>query len=452
MESSDIWNKSLKIIQERLNIRSFDIWFRPLKASFKSPYTLLIESPNKFFKNWLIEHYSGIIQSAVSKVSNNKTEIEYIVTSEEESKLPEKSLIKKTDKKKTPVVGVKSVTSFFNLNPRYTFENFVIGSSNRFAHAACVAAAESPAKAYNPIFIYGNVGLGKTHLLQAMGDYICKTHDKLKISYISSEEFTNQLINSIQNRTTLKFRERYRKVDILLIDDIHFIAGKESTQEEFFHTFNALYDSHKQIVISSDRSPKEIKNLEERLISRFEWGLVIDIQPPDLETRIAILRKKLENEPVEIPNDVTFFIADKINTNIRELEGALIRVVAHSTLFDKKITVDLAKQVLKDTLQEEGGKINIDIIQKHVANYFDIRLSDMKTKKRSKVVVHPRQVAMYLVRRLTDHSFPEIGEFFGGKDHTTILHAYNKIARRVQEDDKMEKLIEDLVKIIKCGK
>ncbi len=335
------------------------------------------------------------------------------------------------------------------LNSKYSFENFVVGSSNRFAHAASMAIVESPAKAYNPLFIYGGVGLGKTHLMHAMGNELLKKSAKTKVLYISSEEFTNQLISAIQHRQTPKFRQRYRHVDVLLIDDIHFIAGKESTQEEFFHTFNSLYDAHKQIVVSSDRSPKEIRTLENRLVSRFEWGLITDIQPPDFETRTAILRKKSEKGTVHLPDELFFFLAENIKTNIRELEGALIRVVAYAKLMNKEITVDLAKEILKGMIIEGEKKINVDLIQKKVGQYFDMGPQDMKGKRRTKTIVYPRQIAMYLSRSLTDLSLPEIGNSFGGRDHTTVLHACEKIEKGLKTDEKMRWIIDKLTTDIK---
>jgi chromosomal replication initiator protein len=445
MEKSnpEIWARALEEIKKQISPPSFEMWFRPTKAVLTPSDSVAIEVPNKLAKDWLIEHYYSLITDVLEKQLGIKTNIEFCVSIETDEHKEEPLRFKE------PGVAQAQARSELRLNPKYTFESFVVGPSNRFAHAASLAVAESPARAYNPLFIYGGVGLGKTHLMQAISHHILERAPKLKVCYISSEEFTNQLINSIQNRTTLKFREKYRNVDLLLIDDIHFIAGKESTQEEFFHTFNTLYDAHKQIVISSDRLPKEISALEKRLISRFEWGLITDVQPPDLETRIAILKKKAERELVEIPNEVTFFIADKIKTNIRELEGALIRVVAYSTLEGKEITLKLAQDVLKDMVSEEEKKINVDLIQKRVAEYFDIRLLDMKTKDRKKGVAYPRQIAMYLVRHLTNYSLPEIGDFFGGRDHTTILYAYNKIQQDINKGLNTKKTINELIVRIK---
>lgn len=440
MEAKEVWSKTLNIIKEELGVQGYERWFCPTKLVSASPKSLTIGVPNDFFKDWLNEHYLDLITKSVQKVSGKIFEINFTVSAgASESAKPKLSLFSRKTK----------ITEELSLNPKFTFDNFVVGPCNRFAHAASLAVADSPAKAYNPLFIYGGVGLGKTHLLHAIGHRIAGKNVHFKTIYISSEQFTNQLINSIQTRTTLKFQERYRGVDVLLIDDIHFIAGKEATQEAFFHTFNTLYDAHKQIIISSDRPPKEIPTLEERLVSRFEWGLVTDVQPPDLETRIAILRKKAEREGIVVPNDVSFFIADKIKSNIRQLEGALIRVVAYSKLMNKIISIGLAQEVLKDMFTEEEKKITIDLIQKIVAEYFDIRISDMRIKKRTQAVAYPRQIAMYLARDLTDHSLPEIGEQFGGRDHTTILHAYEKIQKELKKDQKTKDLLNKLISKIK---
>lgn len=335
------------------------------------------------------------------------------------------------------------------LNPKYTFDSFVIGNSNRFAHAASLAVAESPAKAYNPLFIYGGVGLGKTHLMHAIGHYILQNTPNAKVVYVSSEKFTNELINSIKDDKNEEFRNKYRNVDVLLIDDIQFIAGKERTQEEFFHTFNALYEADKQIILSSDRPPKEIPTLEDRLRSRFEWGLIADIQAPDFETRIAILKKKADVENLDIPNEVMVYIATKIKSNIRELEGALIRIVAYSSLTNREISVDLAAEALKDIISSEQNKqITIELIQDIVCNYFNLKIQELKSSRRTRNIAFPRQIAMYLSRKLTDMSLPKIGEEFGGRDHTTVIHAYEKISNILKKDESLRNVIDDLNKKI----
>ncbi len=336
------------------------------------------------------------------------------------------------------------------LNPKYTFDSFVIGNSNRFAHAASLAVAESPAKAYNPLFIYGGVGLGKTHLMHAIGHYILNNNPKSQVVYVSSEKFTNELINSIKDDKNVEFRNKYRNIDILLVDDIQFIAGKERTQEEFFHTFNALYEANKQIIISSDRPPKEIPTLEDRLRSRFEWGLIADIQAPDFETRMAILKKKADVEKLNIPNEVMVYIATKIKSNIRELEGALIRIVAFSSLTNKEISVDLASEALKDIISsKQTRQVTIDIIQEVVANYYNLKIEDLKSARRTRNIAFPRQIAMYLSRKLTDMSLPKIGEEFGGRDHTTVIHAYEKISNNLKKDESLQNAINELNKRIK---
>jgi chromosomal replication initiator protein len=336
------------------------------------------------------------------------------------------------------------------LNPKYLFDTFVIGSGNRFAHAASLAVAEAPAKAYNPLFIYGGVGLGKTHLMHAIGHYVLEHKPNAKVVYLSSEKFTNEFINSIRDNKAVEFRNKYRNVDVLLIDDIQFLAGKESTQEEFFHTFNTLHEESKQIVISSDRPPREIPTLEDRLRSRFEWGLITDITPPDLETRIAILRKKAKAEGLDIPNEVMLYIANQIDTNIRELEGALIRVVAYSSLINKDINADLASEALRDIIPSSKPKvITILEIQRTVGEHFSVKLEDFKAKKRTKSVAFPRQIAMYLSRELTDYSLPKIGEEFGGRDHTTVIHAHEKISKLMQTDLQLQKQMKELNELLR---
>ena len=451
---TSVWVKAQDIIKKELsNDQTYNIWFVPIKCVSLKADEIVLEVPNKFFKGWLLDKYMSLLASSIHKASGKALKIEFVLSEPGDEEVLAKS--KKDESKK----DVKPFWPFsrqaqdssreISLQSRYTFESFVVGPSNRFAHAASLAVSDSPAKAYNPLFIYGGVGLGKTHLMHAIGQRVAQKSPKTKVLYISSEEFTNQLISAIQNRTTVKFREKYRNVDILLIDDVHFIAGKESTQEEFFHTFNALYDAHKQIVVSSDRPPKEIRALEERLVSRFEWGLVTDIQPPDFETRVAILKKKSEKETIALPEDVFYFLGEKIKTNIRELEGALIRVVAYAKLVGKEVSLDLVKEVLKDMIIEGEKKITIDLIQKKVSDYFNIKMSDMRAKKRSRAIAYPRQIAMYIARQLTDYSLPEIGEHFGGRDHTTVMHACNKIEKDLKFKEGVKNLIDRLIESIK---
>ena len=447
MTSGDasIWPRAKEFIRKELdNDQAFNIWFGPIKFLSSKDDSISLEVQNKLFQEMLLDRYAKILNSGVEKACGKEMRVEFILkeSGDDAKQTPARDAARPEAKPFWPFAREKQDPGKeIGLNSRYTFESFVIGPSNRFAHAASVAVCESPAKAYNPLFIYGGTGLGKTHLMHAMGHKILQRAPKAKILYISSEEFTNQLIASIQNRTMNKFKEKHRNVDVLLIDDIHFIAGKESTQEEFFHTFNTLYDAHKQIVVSSDRPPKEIQSLEERLVTRFEWGLVTDIQPPDFETRMAILKKKSERDSIALPDDVYYFLAEKIKSNIRELEGALIRVVAYAKLIGKEITVDMVKEVLKDMIREGEKKITIDMIQKRVCEYFDIKISDMKVKKRSRGIAYPRQIAMYLARQLTDYSLPEIGEYFGGRDHTTVMHAFDKI----QNDLKIKKGLSELI-------
>jgi chromosomal replication initiator protein len=438
----NLWDKILDYTKQEIGERAFENWFTQTRLASITEESLIIEVPSNFFKNWIYDHYRDVLDISIFKTIGKVIPVQF------EIKETSGAFPKKTDAKIQPSFKPGQKKPFY-LNPRYTFEGFVVGSSNRFAHAAAMAIAESPAKAYNPLFIYGGVGLGKTHLMQAACHYITETHGNLKLFYTSSESFTNELISAIQNRTTSKFREKYRSVDVLLIDDIHFIAGKESTQEEFFHTFNALYDSHKQIVLSSDRSPKTIPGLEERLVSRFEWGLVTDVQVPDLETRIAILKKKAERNSITLPENILYFIAERIKTNIRELEGALIKTIAYASLENKPVSLELVKDVLQDALLEGEKKISVELIQKKVADYFDLKVSDMKAKKRSKQVAYPRQIAMYLVRELTNMTLPVIGELFGGRDHSTVIHACDKIQAELKKNQNVKNLINRLMLEIK---
>ncbi|MCQ9206795.1 MAG: chromosomal replication initiator protein DnaA [Omnitrophica bacterium] len=453
----ELWDNLLGRLRVEVGEQIFNAWFSPISPISVSESTFTLGVPSEFFKEWIRDRYSEVLAKNLSKVAGKKLSIDFVIAPVEEPKPSQKRPDEKSTHREKkgwfrsvfPKQGGDFPPKETRLNPKYTFDDFVVGPNNRFAHAAAMAIAESPARAYNPLFIYGGVGLGKTHLMHAMGNELFRKSPKTTILYISSEEFTNQLIMAIQTRSTPKFRERYRTVDILLIDDIHFIAGKESTQEEFFHTFNSLYDAHKQIVLSSDRSPKEIRTLEERLISRFAWGLITDMQPPDFETRTAILRKKSEKATVRLPDELFTFLAGKIKTNIRELEGALIRVIAYAELMNKEITVGLAKEVLKGMIIEGERKIGVDIIQKKVAQYFNISPLDMKARKRTKTVAYPRQVAMYLSRDLTDLSLPEIGGSFGGRDHTTVMHACDKIEKGFKNDEKVRWIIDKLVLDIK---
>ena len=454
IENASVWSKAQEIIRKDLsNDQTYNIWFGPIKFVSLSPDAIVLEVPNKFFRGWLLDRYMPVITTGVQKAAGKELKIDFVLNEAAEEVPPKKTKAEELKKEAKPfwpfARQAQDVAKEIGLSPKYTFDSFVIGPSNRFAHAASMAVSESPAKAYNPLFIYGGVGLGKTHLMHAIGQSVLHKTPKAKVLYMSSEEFTNQLIGAIQNRSTQKFREKYRNVDVLLIDDIQFIAGKESTQEEFFHTFNALYDAHKQIVVTSDRPPKEIQSLEERLVSRFAWGLVTDIQPPDFETRIAIIKKKSEKETIALPEDIFFFLAEKVKTNIRELEGALIRVVAYSKLIGKEVSVDLAKEVLKDMIIEGEKKITIDLIQKKVSEYFDIKLSDMRAKKRSRAIAYPRQVAMYLARQLTDFSLPEIGDQFGGRDHTTVIHACEKVENDFKNKPGLKITIDKLIQSIK---
>ncbi|MEF2969195.1 chromosomal replication initiator protein DnaA [Paenibacillus sp. M1] len=441
--TSDLWQQILSIINTKLSKPSFDTWFKATKIVSLNDRQIVISAPTTFAVEWLESRYTKLVATTVLEYLGKQVDVSFVI---EESSVPEQTPVYKEPP--APVQAEESVSNM--LNPKYTFDTFVIGSGNRFAHAASLAVAEAPARAYNPLFLYGGVGLGKTHLMHAIGHYILEHNPSSKVVYISSEKFTNEFINSIRDNRAESFRNKYRNVDILLIDDIQFIAGKESTQEEFFHTFNALHEERKQIIISSDRPPKEIPTLEDRLRSRFEWGLITDIQPPDLETRIAILRKKAKAENLDIPNEAMMYIANQIDTNIRELEGALIRVVAYSSLINQDITTHLAAEALKDIIPSSRPKmITIQDIQQKVGEYYNLRLEDFKARKRTKAIAFPRQIAMYLSRELTDFSLPKIGDAFGGRDHTTVIHAHEKISQQLKTDQELYKVINNITEKIK---
>src|SRR3990167_4720706 len=434
-----VWEKSQTQIQERVGKASYETWFSAIQVKEKTPGILTVETPDDFFRAWIVDHYQSDLQKILDTIAQRPVSLEFSVNTTILS-ADTQTRLARLEQNFTRTEGIQSV-----LNARFTFDNFVIGPSNRFACAASLAVAESPAKAYNPLLIYGRVGLGKTHLIQAITHKIRQLHPAMKHCYLSSEQFTNELINAIRNRSTSQFRKKYREIDVLLIDDVQFIAGKESTQEEFFHTFNALHDNRKQIIITSDRPPKEITNLEERLSSRFAWGLAADIQPPDYETRVAILRKKIKNEAIQVPDDVIHFIAAQIKTNIRELEGALIRVAAYSLLEEKPVTLEVAVKTLKDMVREASRAISIDMVQKTVAEFFRVPLAELRAKKRTMNIVFPRQIAMYLSRQLTAQSLPEIGNAFGGKDHTTVLHSCKKVEQGLAQDREIKNIIEQLL-------
>lgn len=431
----EIWDKTLELIKVELTEVSFNTWLKAIQPVSLSVDTFTFSVPDDFTKGILEARYLTLIKNALKQVSSTYYDVNLIIGTEEKEVIQTNEINRdKTEEEQ----------SNGSLNPKYTFDTFVIGNSNRLAHAASVAVAESPAKAYNPLFIYGGVGLGKTHLMHAIGHYILNQNKKSKVVYVSSETFTNELINSIRDDKNVEFRNKYRTIDVLLVDDIQFIAGKERTQEEFFHTFNALHEANKQIIISSDRPPKEIPTLEDRLRSRFEWGLIADIQPPDLETRIAILKKKAKVENLTISDNVMHLIAKKIQSNIRELEGALIRIVAYSSLTNGEINEALAEEALKDIITNIKPKIvSANTIKEAVGSYFNLKIEDFNAKKRNKSIVYPRQVAMYLCREITDLSLPKIGEEFG-RDHTTIMHAHEKISNDIKIDPNLKSIIEDL--------
>lgn len=437
---NDLWQKTLNLLKNELTEISFNTWIKTIEPISISQNKINLGVPAEFNKGILESRYSILIRNAIKQIASKEYEVNFVIPSQDDNK-------KYAPIQNDNMNSEDSVVAL--LNPKYTFDTFVIGNSNRFAHAAALAVAESPAKAYNPFFIYGGVGLGKTHLMHAIGHYVLSQNPSQKVLYVSSEKFTNELINAIRDDKNEEFRSKYRSIDILLIDDIQFIAGKERTQEEFFHTFNALYDDNKQIILSSDKPPKDINTLEERLRSRFEWGLIADIQTPDLETRIAILRKKAQLENLDVPNEVMVFIADKIASNIRELEGALNRVIAYASLTEGELSVDMATEALKDILSISKAKIiNSNVIQDAVARYFDLKPEEFKSKKRNREVSYPRQIAMYLCRDMTDMSLPKIGDEFGGRDHTTVIHAFDKISSEINLNSETKRTIEELKRSI----
>lgn len=438
---TEVWNEALEVLKNEASTVSYTTWFKTLLPIELSDNTIILQTADTFSQGIISQRYSLLIQNAIRQVTNMELDVKITVKNED----PEKTQLPK----ETAPVITNELSTKNNLNPKYTFETFVIGGSNRLAYTASLAVAEAPSKAYNPLFLYGGVGLGKTHLMHSIGHYILSQNPNAKILYTSSESFTNDLINAIQIKNNEAFRNKFRNIDVLLIDDIQFIAGKEATQEEFFHTFNTLHEANKQIIISSDRPPKEIETLEERLISRFEWGLIADIQTPDVETRIAILNKKIELEKYHIPEDVVVFVASSIKSNIRELEGAINRIIAFSNLKNQPIDMTLAKDALKDFISARPRSITIEYIQEIVSEYYNLKPEDFRSKKRNRTISYPRQIAMYLSRTLTDTSLPKIGDMFGGRDHTTVMHGYDKIYNDINNSLELKKIIELLENRIK---
>ena len=437
-----LWNQIANTLQSEVSVDTFRRWFKDIRPVSVDEKQLTLCVPNSIHQLWIESNYQSLLQSALMLATGNRREIVFVfdptpaaVAPEEMEDAPEEPTTANTQK--------PSASGGNGLNPRNTFDSFVVGTNNQFAHAACSAVANGPGKTYNPLFIYSGVGLGKTHLMHAIGHQILGTKKNAKVMYITSEHFTNEFIDAIQTGTLAKFRKRYRQAEVLLIDDIQFLAGKERSQEEFFHTFNALFDGHKQIVLSSDRPPSEIANLESRLVSRFEWGLTAEMQPPEVETRIAILRKKSQSMQVKLPTEVLNFLAERIRTNVRRLEGGLMRVASYTSLNDGRVpSTERIEMLLKDILQEEARKaVTIEQIQRRVAEHFDIRLADMTSKRRPANIAFPRQIAMYLSRELTRSSLSEIGEAFGGRDHGTVLHAHRQVVDKMTKDERTRNVV-----------
>ena len=444
-----IWASAQAILRGMLNQDIYNLWFASLRATALDGDIITIEVPNDFSEVWLKDNYLGLLRDALGQASGQPLDIKFHAANTAAPIRPFADTSKAERAAPVETVERGAPAKDLPFNPKNTFDTFVVGNNNTFAHAASMAVAQSPGKSYNPLFLYGGVGLGKTHLLHAIGHYV-STHKKgAKVTYVSTEKFTNEFIDAIQNNQLVKFRRKYRQSDVFLIDDIQFLSGKERIQEEFFHTFNTLHESRKQIVLTCDRPASEIQGLEQRLVSRFEWGLVTDLQPPDVETRLAILRKKEKMMGVELPDEVLNFLAQRIRTNIRRLEGALVRVSSFAALTGKRITIEVAEGLLREVLHEEGRfTINIDVIQKKVAEHFDIRLADMTSKRRPENIAFPRQIAMYLARQMTESSLNTIGEAFGGRDHGTVLHACRLVKDRMQVDSQVRQVVQYLEKLL----
>jgi chromosomal replication initiator protein len=451
------WIRILDALEKKINRHSYDTWLKPTRYSHASGKVIYVRVPTPEFRH-IEEKYADLIQEALDNLNLEFQDVKFVTPEDDPAATPVRhdgglSAATAAAQAHAPAAAAAHQARFdwdgaAQLNPRYTFDAFVIGAGNQFAHAASLAVAERPSKAYNPLFIYGGVGMGKTHLMQAIGHEIKRRQPQMAICYLSSEKFTNEMINSLRYDKMTSFRDKFRNVDVLLIDDIQFLAQKERTQEEFFHTFNALHESMKQIVIASDRPPKELAEIEDRLRSRFEWGLIADIQPPDLETKVAILQKKAEQERVTLPTDVALYVASNIRSNVRELEGALIRLIAHSSLIGAEITLPYTQQVLKNFIDSQARKVTIEAIQKSVAEQFGLKLVEIKAKNNSRAIVYPRQIAMYLAKQLTEASLPEIGRQFGGKHHTTVLHSVEKIDESRKSDKDLNRLLNKLTETL----
>jgi chromosomal replication initiator protein len=438
-----IWDQVLARVETKVNRHSFYTWFRPTSLIADSGSGLTIRVPTPLFTDWLTKHYSGVLAEALEEVKRAGISLAFVPEGSPSGVNRDQAVTDDSPRSDDSDVAPASVSG--GLTPRYTFDTFIVGPSNQFAHAACRAVAEAPSRSYNPLFIYGGVGLGKTHLMHAIGQYVLHHDPSLTLTYISSERFMNEMINAVRYDRILDFRERYRSVDVLLVDDIQFVSGKEGTQTEFFHTFNALYDSQKQIVLSSDRPPHEIPALEERLRSRFEWGLIADIQPPDLETKVAILKRRAEAEAVPLPDNVALYIAGRIKSNIRELEGSLTRLIAYASLTGREISLDLTQEILRNVIDQDEKHVTIENIQKFAAEYYQLKVADLKSRNNSKSVAMPRQVAMYLCKSLTHASLPEIGRSFGGKHHSTVIHSIKKVEILRKKDPNFNSVMESFL-------
>ncbi len=451
VSADKVWGAAQAQLKSMLSADIFNLWFAPLRATGVEQNTIVLEVADDFCEVWLKENYMGLLQDVLAVACGRRLEVKFKVSHSAPTTAHAHAITMHAPKAKAPVEGPSVDKHVSNgdaaFNPKNTFESFVVGNNNNFAYAATLAVAQSPGKAYNPLFLYGGVGLGKTHLLHAVGQHVATSKKGAKVAYVSSEKFTNEYIDALQNNQLAKFRKKYRQTDVLLIDDIQFLAGKERIQEEFFHTFNALHEAHKQIVLTCDRPASEIQGLEQRLVSRFEWGLVTDLQPPDVEMRLAILKKKADLLGVKLPDEILNFLAHRIRSNIRRLEGALIRVASFASLTGQKLNTEVVEGLLREVLHEEGRfTINVEVIQKKVAEHFDIRLADMTSKRRPENIAFPRQIAMYLSRQLTENSLSAIGEAFGGRDHGTVLHACRLVKDRMEVDPSVRQVVSYLEK------